>query len=77
MRLRLETLSRAGVFTERPMAIPAAGSCGWLAQRQLQGTLQPGAEVAEALWVTHAERHRCAPAARLVVDTLHRRGELD
>jgi hypothetical protein len=33
--------------------------------------------VAEASWLSHADRNRCAPAARLVVDTLHQRGEID
>jgi hypothetical protein len=27
--------------------------------------------------VSHAERHRCAPAARLVVDALYQRGQID
>jgi uncharacterized protein (TIGR00730 family) len=78
VRLRLETLSLVGVFIEAAHGYPGGRlvrlvgySAGY------QGMLQPGAKVREARWVSHAERNRCAPAARLVVDTLHQRGAID
>ena len=40
------------------------------------GEIVPDNEIVEAVWISHAERDRCAPAVRDLVDLLHRRGEL-
>jgi 8-oxo-dGTP pyrophosphatase MutT (NUDIX family) len=57
VRLRLETLSLAGVFTEAAHGYPGGRLVRLVGYRAgYQERLRPGAEVAEARWVSHADR---------------------
>jgi 8-oxo-dGTP pyrophosphatase MutT (NUDIX family) len=41
-----------------------------------RGTLQPAGEIAEIVWLTHADRHRVSPVDQIIFDHLHRTGRL-
>ncbi|MBB6118209.1 NUDIX hydrolase [Nocardiopsis algeriensis] len=39
-----------------------------------EGEPAASAEIRELAWISHGERHRCAPATRRLVEILHERG---
>ncbi|OPC83750.1 DNA mismatch repair protein MutT [Embleya scabrispora] len=41
-----------------------------------QGTLEPGSEVQELIWLTYADRERVSPVDQLIFDHLHQSGRL-
>ncbi|GGL08813.1 NUDIX hydrolase [Mangrovihabitans endophyticus] len=41
-----------------------------------QGDLQPASEIAEIVWLTHADRSRVSPVDQIIFDHLHRAAEL-
>lgn len=41
-----------------------------------QGTLRPGSEVEELIWLTYADRERVSPVDQLIFDHLHQSGQL-
>lgn len=56
-----------------------AGTRVRLACYTAQHTGEPAAaaEIADLAWLNSADRNRCAPAVRRVLDELHRRGTID
>jgi len=75
--LRAETLRPAGVFEAQADGKPE-GTLVRIAcwSGEFDGTLAAHAEIAELAWLSWAERERWSPAAQLIVDEMHRRGEV-
>ncbi|MCM2313592.1 MAG: NUDIX domain-containing protein [Thermoanaerobaculia bacterium] len=75
--LRPATLRPVGTFEAQADGKPAGTmvriSC-W--GGDYDGALEPRAEIAELAWLSHADRDRCSLAAQIILDELHRRGEV-
>lgn len=76
--LRPETIRHVGTF--------AAQAHGEREGRQVRmtcyaaafdGELRASREIAEFRWLGHADRELCSPAAKVILDALHERGEID
>jgi putative hydrolase of HD superfamily len=75
--LRPATLRAVGVFEAQADGKPE-GTLVRIAcwSGEFDGRLEARAEIAELAWLSHADRDRCSPAAQLILDELHRRGEV-
>lgn len=75
--LRPATLRPVGTFEAQADGKPAGTmvriSC-W--GGDYDGELEPRAEIAELAWLSYADRGRCSLAAQIILDELHRRGEV-
>jgi uncharacterized protein (TIGR00730 family) len=80
LALRPESLTLAGLFTAPAHGYPAGTlvrmACYYADPRPDGRRPRPGAEIEELAWLAAADRDRCAPALRLLLDELIRRGEL-
>ncbi len=75
--LRPETLSPLGTFEAQAHGKPAGTTIQMACYAaEYDGELRASAEVAEYVWLTYADRERCAPVDRLIFDWLRERGEL-
>lgn len=75
--LDLRTLRKLGVFQAQAHAHPpdvaimmSCYDAGYV------GELRASAEVEEFVWLSYADRERCAPVDRIIFDWLRERGEL-
>ncbi|WP_162231707.1 NUDIX domain-containing protein [Allosalinactinospora lopnorensis] len=77
VRLRPETVTPFTVVHEAAHGYPE-GTRVRLACFLAEGDGEPAeqGEIAELAWLGYAERVRCAPGVRLVMDQLHERGML-
>lgn len=75
--LRPVTLRPAGIFEAQADGKPEGTKVRIACWRgEFDGELEPRAEIAELAWLSHADRDRCSPAAELILDELHRDGEI-
>lgn len=74
VRLRPETVTALPVVHAAAHGYPAGTRVRLAAfQAEGEGTPEPQGEIAELAWLSYAERDRCAPGVRLVMDELLRR----
>jgi 8-oxo-dGTP diphosphatase len=76
--LRAATLERVGVFRApadgQPEGVHVALTCYRAAY---DGEIVPAAEIEAVAWLSLADRARCSPAGRLVLDYAHAQGWID
>lgn len=75
--LRTDTLHAVGVFQAqahgKPEGVQVRMACY---AADYDGEFRPGAEIAEFAWLVQRDRGRCSPIVRIILDALHRRGEI-
>ncbi|WP_407352788.1 NUDIX hydrolase [Luteimonas sp. R10] len=75
--LRAATLRAAGTFQAQAHGKPEGTQVRMACYAaDYDGTLRADAEIAEFAWLAHRDRDRCSPVARIILDALHRRGEI-
>jgi 8-oxo-dGTP pyrophosphatase MutT (NUDIX family) len=77
VELKPETLRKLGVFEAQahgnPPGVAIKMACY---DAEYSGELRASAEVAEFIWLSYADRDRCAPVDQVIFDWLRERGEL-
>src|SRR5579864_9168134 len=72
-----DTLVPLGKFRAPAHDYPAGTSVDLVCYTaDFEGEIKAAAEIEEVAWLGMADSERCAPAVRLVIDELHKRGEL-
>jgi uncharacterized protein (TIGR00730 family) len=72
-----DTLVPLGKFRAPAHDYPAGTSVDLVCYTaDFEGEIKPAAEIEEVAWLGAADTERCAPAVRLVIDELRKRGEL-
>lgn len=75
--LRPATLRTVGTFEaqahDKPEGTQVRMACY---AADYDGELQADAEIAEFAWLTHHDRDRCSLVVQIILDALHRRGEI-
>jgi len=71
------SLRRVGIFEAQAHGHPAGTNVRLSCYAaEYEGNLAASAEIAEFVWLTHADRERCAPVDQIIFDWLRGRGEL-
>jgi 8-oxo-dGTP pyrophosphatase MutT (NUDIX family) len=75
--LRPDTLTPLGTFRAPAHDYPAGTSVDLVCyMADFEGEIRAAAEIEEVAWLNRGDIERCAPTVRLVMEELHRRGEL-
>ncbi len=75
--LRPDTFERVAVIDQEAHDQPPGTRVRLLCYgAEHDGEIVPDNEILETVWISHAERDRCAPAVRELVEILHDRGQL-
>lgn len=73
-----ETIAPAGVFQAQADGKPPGVEVRMTCYRaDFRGELRAAAEIAEVLWLRHADRDRCSPVGRIILDRLKEQGLID
>jgi 8-oxo-dGTP diphosphatase len=76
--LRAESIVAAGVFRAQADAKPPGMMVRLTCyEASFEGDISPASEIEEVLWLRHADRDRCSPAGKLVLDYLKSAGRID
>jgi uncharacterized protein (TIGR00730 family) len=72
-----DTLVRVGTYRAPAHDYPPGTSVDLVCySADFEGEIKAAAEIEEVAWLGREDLERCAPAVRLVIEELHRRGEL-
>ncbi|WP_149194631.1 NUDIX hydrolase [Luteimonas suaedae] len=75
--LRPATLRAVGTFEAQAHGKPEGTQVRMACYAaDYDGELQADAEIAELAWLTHGDRDRCSQIVQIILDALHRSGEI-